>query len=148
MFKYPILAIFLCGVTWAGTCQAGFLGNDQDLQSLHNMINSGDMNTGNENTGNANSGAEGVDIRTQVNGPDNSQSDGPINIQSRAGDLSAIAQNVSVTQDVGYVVSNSANPVPEPGTYYLVALGLSVLGVIAYRRPQARTEALPGDDQS
>jgi hypothetical protein len=135
MFKKPILAICLCGATWAGTCQAGFLGNDQDLQFLHNIINSADTNTG----------AKGSDNATQGNGPDNSQIGKPSNSQNRPGDLSIVALNESVTQHVG---ANLAATVPEPGTFYLVAIGLSFFGLTAYRRRRDRTEAPTGADQS
>jgi hypothetical protein len=142
MFKKPILAICLCGVTWAGTCQAGFLGNDQDLQFLHNMINSVDTNTGATGSDNA---TQGNGQYNPSNGPDNSQIDKSSNSQNRPGDLSIVALNDSVTQHVG---ANLAATVPEPGTFYLMAMGLSLFGLSAYRRRGGRTEAPPGADQS
>ena len=42
MLKKSMIAMSLCGMMWAMTCQAGFLGNDQDLQFLRNINNSVD----------------------------------------------------------------------------------------------------------
>lgn len=129
MFSEMILAIFLCGVTWAGTCQAESLGNNQDQQFLHNISNSGDTND------DAAGSAKGM----QVKGLDNSQKNKVSNLQSVPGDVSTIANDESVTQGVGTNLTILATtPVPEPGTSYLVGFGLTVLGVIGYRKRRVK----------
>ena len=119
MPKKTIIVMSLCGMMWAVTCQAGFLGNDQDLQFLQSINNSIDKV----------SSATGGDKGT----PDKPQNKSA-NLQNRPGDLSIVALNGGNTQQAGAML---AATVPEPGAFDLVALGVAILGMRSYLRRRA-----------
>jgi hypothetical protein len=129
MFKKPILAICLCGVTWAATSQAGFLGNGQDLQFLRDSMNSEHKITA--ATGSGSGPQDRALVDSQIT---------PSVSKNTPGDIALLAD----TPNAGII---PAATVPEPGTLYLVAIGLSFFGLTAYRQRRERTEAPPGVDQ-
>ena len=116
MLKKSMIAMSLCGMMWAMTCQAGFLGNDQDLQFLRNINNSVD------NLSSDMGGDKGALDKPQSK---------PANLQNRPGDLSIVALDSGNSQQAGATL---AATVPEPGAFDLVALGLAILGVKSYLR--------------
>jgi hypothetical protein len=116
MLRKSIIAMSLCGMMWSVTSQAGFFGNNQDLQFLRDINSSA----------NTVSGATGGDKVT----PDKPQYK-PTDVQNTPGDLSIVALNGGDTQ---YADAPLAATVPEPGAFYLVALGLAILGGRAYLR--------------
>jgi hypothetical protein len=116
MLKESIIAMSLCGMMWAVTCQAGFFGNDQDLQFLRNINNSVDIVSS--------------ATRGEKETPDNPQNK-PADVQNTPGDLSIVALNAGDTQ---YADAPLAATVPEPGAFDLVALGLAILGARSYLR--------------
>ncbi len=118
MLKKSVISVCLCGMMWAGICQAGFLGNNSDLKFLKDINNVGDTTAI----------ATDRTKATQGNGNvvDNPQTQS-VDSQKHPGDLSLISDTQSV--QVAAAVS-----VPEPGTFYLIAMGLMVMGMLVYVR--------------
>jgi len=139
MLKKSMIAMCLCGATWAGSSQASFL-NNQDLQFLWDINHTGkavaaatDSKMGAANSQNPSSDLglvsetldNGVAIAVPLPEPETISSlvvAEPVSESRTFSSLSSVS-----------VVALSA-PVPEPGTFYLVALGMTVIGLTAHKR--------------
>jgi hypothetical protein len=153
MSKKSLIAVCLWGLAWAGTAQAGFLGNNLELQFLQNLaltpsvtLNDG-LNTNVGNTGiNVDVGNTtlGVTVPTGLAGPvglsfvdvNNSiptitGATGSGNGDVTFGPNSVTVENLSPGPELLTVT------VPEPGAFDLVALGLTILGMTVYQRKRA-----------
>jgi hypothetical protein len=154
MSNKSIIAVCLCGLAWAGTAQAGFLGNNLELQFLQNLALtpsvtlSDGLNTNVGNTGiNVDVGDTtlGVTVPTGLADPvglsfvDVNNSIPTITgaTGSGNGDVSFGPNSVSVT-NISAGVETLTVTVPEPGAFDLVALGLTMLGMTIYQRKRAR----------
>lgn len=152
-----LLAVCLCGLTWAGTAQAGFLGNNLELQFLQNLLGNAPVNvtvTGGVELPNGPGGIS-VDIgdsTVDVTVPNDLQGPVGLNIAdinnsvppitgatgSGNGTVSSGPNNVEITGLNGGDTEHVTVTVPEPGALDLVALGLTLLGMTAYLRRRAR----------
>ena len=160
MFKKSMLAVCLCGLTWAGTAQAGFFNNNLELQFLNSLLSSVQVPAGssgtvvNVPTNIPNIGDITVtlnDTSADVYVPDNLLGLGlkitdltvPVDPVINAGSDGGI-----VTYGPNYVqidelpsdttTTVTVSTVPEPGALNLVALGLTILGMTTYMRRRAR----------
>lgn len=124
MLKKSVIAMCLCVTAWAGTCQASFLGNNQDLQFLR------DINSANKPA--QNSGAP-VGGNTASDTGQAATQDQPAQPQYPAGDLTIALDTTGDAQNPVITAT-----VPEPGALELVALGLVILGSRAYFRRRIR----------
>jgi len=166
MFKQSIIIVSLIGLTWAGTAQAGFLGNNLELQWLQNSI----LATTNVNVTSdpTNASIMGIDVAigdtslglsgnanlpTDLSIVDINDSLDPIIAASGIGNVS-YGQNSEGHQyilisglngpiDSGVDVSFGTPiqlqeiTVPEPGAFELVVLGLTMLLITSYLRRRA-----------
>ena len=166
MFKQSIIAVSLIGLTWAGTAQAGFLGNNLELQWLQNSIlattnvtvtsdptNTSIMgidvaigDTSLDLTGNANlpTDLSIVDINDTLDPIIGASGIGNVSYgQNSDGHQYILISGLDGPVDGGVDVS-FGNPivkestVPEPGAFDLVALGLTMLLITTYLRRRVR----------
>lgn len=153
MFKKSMIVVCLCVMSWAGTAQAGFLGNNLELQFLQNLVGTPSVSPLSDGL-NSNVGGTGIDVTVGsstlgVTVPDtySPQSVGLSinNIIPTITDATGSGNgNVSVVSNS--VVINNLSPgrenvtltVPEPGALDLVALGLVMLGMTVYLRRRAQ----------
>ena len=183
MSKYSMLAVCLCALTWAGTVQAGFLGNNLELQLLQTMIN-GDIHSEttsvsvNDPLGTSTT-IGGIDVTiddttvqlqgavtlpTSLNVVDLYDSLNPITAATGIGSgsvssgvdgnghqyvlISDLNNDIKSSVDVSFasplletasfnLVALDAT-VPEPGAFNLMALGLTILGIMTYQRKRVR----------
>jgi hypothetical protein len=153
MIKQTLITVCLCGLTWAGTAQAGFLGTNLELQFLQNLLNI----------------TPTPDSVTVLVGPGVELPDGPGGISVDIGDTTVLVTvPVSLEGPVGLKIVDPTNldqiasvtdlnagdskevpldppgpkllvaAVPEPGAFALVALGLTILGMTVHQRRRAR----------
>ena len=155
MLKKSIIAVSLIGLAWVGTAQAGFLGNNLELQWLQNSLLAtsnvtvntdptntsimgidvaiGDTSLGLTGTANLPTDLSIVDINNTlepiigVSGPGASYG------QDSNGHQYVLISGLNGPVD-GSVDVSFASTVPEPGALDLVALGLAMLGMTAYAR--------------
>ncbi len=136
MLKKSMIAMCLCGATWAGSCQASFFNNSQDLQFLWDINNTGNAvvtatgsKIGASNSQNLSLASETVDdgmaIAVPLPEPEAITSLAVAEPVSESG----ISSSLSTASGVALAAS-----VAEPGTFYLIALGLMVIGMTAHRR--------------
>jgi hypothetical protein len=153
MSKKSLIAVCLLGLAWAGTAQAGFLGNNLELQFLQNLAQSPvslsdglNLNVGGNTGLNVDVGNTtlGVTVPTGLAGPvglsfvdvNNSiptiiGATGSGNGDVSFGPNSVTVLNLSPGSELLTVT------VPEPGAFDLVALGLMILGMTVYQRAHA-----------
>ena len=159
MLKKSIIVAGLIGLTWAGTAQAGFLGNNLELQLLKSGLLSGTSNVP-VNTDPTNTTIDTIDLAIGdtslgLTGFENGPSDltlidindtldpitgatgiGTGNVSyGTNGDghqyvlISGLSGQIDTSVDVTF-----ASTVPEPGAFDLMVLGLMMLGVTAYQQ--------------
>ena len=157
MLKKSIIAMSLIGLTWAGTAQAGFLGNNLELQWLQNSL----LATSNVtvNTDPTNTSIMGIDIAIgdtslDLSGLANLPTDlSIVDINNTLDPIIGVSPGASYGQDSNghqYVLISGLNgqidvgvdvtfasTIPEPGALNLVALGLAMLGLTAFVRRRA-----------
>jgi hypothetical protein len=138
---------------WAGSAQAGFLGNNLELQFLNNLLSTVSVTPVSDGTvvdGPAGSGITVTlnDASVDVNNPDNIVGEG-LKISDVTVPLDPITYvqidpipsgttHVDVVFDQPETGAVTALTVPEPGAFNLVALGLAILVLSAYQRHRAR----------
>jgi len=138
---------------WAGSAQAGFLGNNLELQFLNNLLSTVSVTPVSDGTivnGPAGSGITVSlnDTSVDVNNPDSIVGEG-----LKINDVTVPLDPITYVQidpipsgtthvDVVFPGPESgalkALSVPEPGAFNLVALGLVILGMSVYQRRRAR----------
>jgi hypothetical protein len=140
MLKKSIVAMCLYGATWAGSCQAGFL-NNQDLQFLWDINHTGDsVATSTDSKMSADNSQNPSSVHSLVSAlPDNG-----VEITVPLPEPETIISSLTVTEPVSesrtipslnaVSIAVLAASVPEPGTFYLLALGLTVIGMTIYKR--------------
>jgi hypothetical protein len=150
--KYAI-AVFLFGLTWAGYAQAGFLGNNLELQFLQSILNSytvvvppGGVTVNDPSGVSVNVGDTTVDVTVPndvtdvgLKITDLTPSADPITGASgNGGDITNGSNFVEVdnlpSDGTTHVDVTFANSVPEPRAIDLFALGLAMMGAVAYLR--------------
>jgi len=164
MSRKSIFAVCLCGLAWAGTAHAGFLGNNLELQWLQSSITH--ISTVNVDTNPKDTLLySGVTLSVSDN-PDGSGTLGFTGGLSSPADLTIVDINntldpitgVSSLGNASYGQDNNghqyilisgldgqlgnrnnvdvtfASTVPEPGAFNLMALGLTILGMTLYHR--------------
>ena len=158
MSKKSTIAVCLCGLVWAGTAQAGFLGNNLELQFLQGLIHDSVTVSGGQNQ---DVGGTGIDVTVgdttlAVSVP--SELTDPLNLNfvdnnnliptitdavitdatgSGNGGVSFGPNNVEFTNLSGGDTQTVTVTVPEPGALDLFALGLSILGLTTFMRRRA-----------
>ena len=159
MSKKSMMAVCLCGLAWAGTAQAGFLGNNLELQLLYNMLpdptqdpvtlQEGPNNTNLFGITNLNVAVDGTQLAVNVpsgflNQYGLSFEDLNNSIPTITGATGSGNGDVSFGPDSVTVLNLSPGSelltltVPEPGAFDLVALGLTILGMMVYQQKRAR----------
>jgi hypothetical protein len=168
MSKKAMIAVCLSGLAWAGTAQAGFLGNNLELQWLQTSIthiSTVDVTTNQTDT----SLYSGITLSISDN-PDGSGTLGFTGGLQTPADLTIVDINNTLDPIIGvsgldnvsygqnsdghqYVLISGLNgqlgnrnnvdvtfasTVPEPGAFDLVALGLTILGMTTYQRKRVR----------
>ena len=148
-----IIAICLCGMMWAGNAQAGFLGNNLELQFLQNLLGNLPVNvtvTGGVEIPNGPGGISvdigdttvDVVVPNSLQGPvglnivDINDSVPPITGASGngPGTVSSGPNNVQITDLNAGDTQRVVVTVPEPGVLPLVVLGLTMLGMTTLLR--------------
>ena len=157
MSKKLLMAVCLWGLAWAGTAQAGFLGNNLDLQLLINLLpaptpsvtlqdglnnNLLGINNLNVNVGNTTLavdvpagfsnlyGLKFEDVNNSI--PTIIGATGSGNGDVTFGPNSVTVTNLTPGSELLTVT------VPEPGAFDLVALGLVILGMTVSQGKRAR----------
>ena len=168
MLKKSMLAVCLFGLTWAGTAQAGFLGNNlqlQWLQGISPLVTSPvDVTTDPTNTsimgidlaiGDSALDLKGsatlptdltiVDINNTLDPIIGASGPGVTYGQNSDGHqyvlISGLDGNIDTSVDVQFAPTGSQqllSTVPEPGAFDLMALGLAIMGMKAYLRRRVR----------
>ena len=164
MSKKSMMAVCLCGLVWAGTAQAGFLGNSFDLQLLQHLVGGGTLTATlpdplivpNTPGGMASVTIGGIEVTIgdttiDLSGPVYNPSDLTIvdttasliaGINSKTGDgtVTSGPDNILISGLQGNNIKTSIGVmfVPEPGAFDLVALGLTILGMTIYQRQRVR----------
>ena len=155
MSKKSLIAVCLWGVAWAGTAQAGFLGNNLELQFLNTLVSTVSVTPTSDGTVVNGPGPTGSNITVTLN-------DTSVDVNNPAPILGEGLKITDVTvplDPITYVQIDSIpsgtshivvfNPpetaalaaiatVPEPGAFDLVALGLMILGMTIYQRKRVR----------
>jgi len=154
MYNKSLIAMSLCGLMWAGTAQAGFLGNNPELQFLQNLVHTPvSLNDGL----NSNVGGTGIDVTvgdTTLDVTVDPAVTGSVGLNfvdvnnsiptitgatgNGIGNVSFGPNNVQVINLSGGVTESITVTVPEPRAFDLVALGLVIMGMTTYRRRRAR----------
>jgi hypothetical protein len=153
MSNKSLIAVCLWGVVWAGTAQAGFLGNNLELQFLNTLVSTVSVTPTSDGT--VVNGPVGSNITVTLN-------DTSVDVNNPAPILGEGLKITDVTvplDPITYVQIDSIpsgtthvavfNPtetaaltatatVPEPGAFDLVALGLTILGMTIYQRKRVR----------
>ncbi|MEJ2573493.1 MAG: hypothetical protein P8164_07905 [Gammaproteobacteria bacterium] len=156
MHNKSLIIMCLCGLTWAGTAQAGFLSNKPELQFLQSLLGtpSAPLSSGlNSNVSDTGINVTVGDTTLGVTVPSSYGQD-PVGLNivdinnsiptitdatgSGNGDVSFGPNNVQVLNLSGGDAATLAVTLPEPGDFDLVALGLTVMGMTIYRRRRAR----------
>lgn len=150
MSKNSMIAACLCGLMWAGTAQAGFLGNNLELQFLNTLVGTAYVTPTSNGTvvdGPTGSGITVTlnDTSVDVNNPDNIIGEG-LNITDVTVPLDPIVQIDPIPNGTTHVEPFNTQQtallrpltVPEPGAFDLVALGLMILWMTVYQRTRAR----------
>ena len=169
MSKKSMIAVCLCGLAWAGTAQAGFLGNSFDLQLLQTLLNGDIKSTTLPLTVPNTPGATGT---VNINGIDITIGDTTVDLTGPAylpSDLTSVDKTASLIAGAtgtgngtvttpgpnnilisglsgqGIRTSVDVSFVPEPGAFDLMALGLTILGMTIYQRKRASAKAACGE---
>ena len=159
MLKKSIIVASLIGLTWAGTAQAGFLGNNLELQLLQSglltlpassvTVNTDPTNTTIENIdlviGDTSLGLTGsadgkdlaiIDINDTLDPITGATGIGTGSVSYGTNNdghqyvlISGLSGQIDTSVDVTF-----ASTVPEPGAFDLMVLGLMMLGVTAYQQ--------------
>jgi hypothetical protein len=153
MSNKSLIAICLCGLTWTGTAQAGFLGNNLELSFLSSLLggpstvsvtpttpgtvvtspipNDGTTVTIGDSTLGINvpvsAGTEQLTVKDLTS---------PIvgSVSSSGGDLTSGSDPIQISN---LPAGTTIVTVPEPGAFNLVALGLMILGAMLLLRRRA-----------
>jgi len=163
MSKKSMIAVCLCGLAWAGTAQAGFLGNNLELQFLHNLtINStppvhifdginndvGNVPGFNVNVGDTSllfdvpTGLPQIGVTISNIIPTISDATGTCNNDCVSFDNNTNSLTIDPLSSGREIVTLT---VPEPGAFDLMALGLTILGMTIYQRKRASAKAACGE---
>ena len=151
--KKCVIAVFVGGLTWAGYAQAGFLGNNLELQFLQSILStynvqvtSGGVTVNDPSGITVNVGDTTVDVTVPndvtdvgLKITDLTPSADPITGASgNGGDISHGSDFVEIdnlpSDGTTQVAVTFDNTVPEPQALDLFALGLAMMGVMTYLR--------------
>ena len=151
--KKYVIAVFVGGLTWAGYAQAGFLGNNLELQFLQNILTT--LNVTVTNGVEVPNGPGGVsvdigDTTVDVTVPNDVQGTGLIitdltpsadpitGASGNGGDITHGSDFVEIdnlpSDGTTQVAVTFDNTVPEPQALDLFALGLAMMGVMTCLR--------------
>ena len=152
--KYAF-AVLLWGLTWAGYAQAGFLGNNLELQFLQSILNSynvvvppGGVTVNDPSGVSVNVGDTTVDVTVPDNVTDvglkitdlTPSADPIVGASGNGGDITTGSNFVEIdnlpSDGTTHVDVSFANTVPEPQAIDLFVLGLMMMGAVAYLRPR------------